>query len=130
MSSAERHRAFTLIEVLIVMAIIGILATVVVTELMGGRTSAQQAKTMASLRSAQTIAMFCRDDGYDLSVPSITNVICTGQENWPAPVGDTWLYGTVATCGFDGDVSDGDFYFCATNGTVVINCTEDGCLSG
>jgi len=119
--------AFTLIEILVVIAIIGILATVVLSSVSGAKTKAQEAKTIASLRSAQYITIFCMDSGNDLSAPDITSDICTGQDKWPAPVGDGWVYGDAGSCGFDGDVSDNTFLYCATDGSTIVTCTENGC---
>jgi prepilin-type N-terminal cleavage/methylation domain-containing protein len=125
----EKHRTsgFTLIEMLVVIAILGILASVVLNSVAGARAKAHQAKTEASLRSAQTTATYCMDSGNDLNTPDIANLICTGQGNWPAPVGAGWVYGDAGSCGFDGDVSDNDFLYCATNGITVITCTDTGC---
>jgi prepilin-type N-terminal cleavage/methylation domain-containing protein len=121
------HRAFTLVELLVVIAIIGVLASVVLARVSSARDKAQQGKTLASLKSAQTTAMYCVDERNNLSAPDIVNDICTGQGKWPAPVGLGWEYGTAGTCGFDGDVTDGNFLYCATNGTKTITCTEGGC---
>lgn len=120
-------RGFTLIELLVVISIIGILASIVLSSVLGARVRAQQAKTIASLRSAQTTATYCMDDENDLSVPNISNTICFSQDNWPAPVGQGWNYQDAGTCVFDGDVSDRTFMYCATDGTTVIACTEEGC---
>jgi len=123
------HRGFTLMELLIVIAIIGILAMVVFPNLTGARIKAQQSKTEASLRSAQTSATYCIEDRENLNIPDIANEICTGQDNWPAPVGDGWTYGDAGACVFDGDVSDNTFMYCATDGTKIIQCTETGCTT-
>ncbi len=123
----KKEKAFTLIEILIVMAIIGILASVVIRSVTRAKPLAQEAKTMASLRSAQQVATFCMDDHANLNTPDIANLICAGQKNWPAPVGYGWSYGDAGSCGFDGDVSDNTFLYCATDGTTVITCTQNGC---
>ena len=120
---------FTLIELLITMAVVGVLATVVVQNVSGAKAKAQEARTVASLRSAQQVATYCLDSKNNLNTPNIANVICAGQGNWPAPVGMGWEYADTALCTFDGDVSDGTFKYCATDGTKTISCTESGCLT-
>ena len=125
----KRIEAFTLIELLITIAIVGILASLVISNVSGGRILAQQAKTEASLRSAQAVAIYCLDMNTNLNVPNIANTICDGQGNWPAPVGFGWIYDEDGTsCGLDMDVSDGSFLYCASDGTRTITCTENGCI--
>jgi type IV pilus assembly protein PilA len=125
--SVNKSRGFTFIELLVVIAIIGILASVVIRNVSGAKAKAQEVKTIASLRSAQQVATYCMDRGNDLNTPDITNPICTGQDNWPAPVGLGWSYTDAGSCTFDGDVSDNTFMYCATDGTTVTACTETGC---
>lgn len=120
---------FTLMEVLVVITIVGILANIVLSNVIGARASAQTAKTEASLRSAQAVATYCMDEGKNLTVPDITNAICDGQDVWPAPVGDGWSYGDAGTCVFDGDTSDSNFMYCASRGSQVIQCTDMGCIT-
>ena len=127
MLKTEWVRAFTIIEVLIVMSIIGILASIILGTVGTAKPKAQTAKTLASLRSAQQVAVYCVDGNNNLNFPNIANLICDGQGNWPAPVGDGWSYGDAGTCSFDGDVSDGTFMYCASNGTDVIQCSDTGC---
>lgn len=126
---SRKSAAFTIIELLLVVAIIGILASVVLARVGGAKASAQKARTEASMRSAQTAATFCMDSSNDLNTPDIANLICAGQGNWPAPVGFGWAYGNFGTCSFDGDVSDNTFMFCANDGVKVISCTETGCVT-
>ncbi len=121
------HGGFTFVELIIVIGVMGILASIVLSNISGARAQAQQAKTVASLRSAQTTATYCADDTQNLNTPDIANTICTGQRNWPAPVGNGWLYQDAGSCVFDGDVSDRTFMYCATDGTQVITCTVEGC---
>lgn len=121
-------KGFTLIELLVVIAIIGILASIVISNVSGARAKAQEAKTIASLRSAQQVATYCMDSHANLSTPDIASAICVGQKNWPAPVGLGWSYADFGACVFDGDVSDDSFMYCANNGSSVITCTENGCL--
>lgn len=117
----------TLVEVLIVIAIIGILASTVIHGVADARPAAQQAKTLTSMHGIQSAAIYCVDGGQNLHTPDMTDVVCVGQGNWPGPLGDGWSYGDAGTCAFDGDVSDNAFMYCATDGTTVIACTESGC---
>jgi type IV pilus assembly protein PilA len=124
----KKISGFTLIELLVVIAIVAILASVVLSKVSGGKGKAQDAKTFASLRSAQQVATYCLDGNQNLSVPNIGNPICAGQENWPAPVGSGWVYADFGSCTFDGDVSDNTFSYCVHNGVSVISCSQNGCL--
>ena len=122
-----KSKAFTIIELLIVIAIIGILASVIISSVGHAKPMAQEAKTIASLRSAQQVAVYCVDSKNNLNTPDVANLICAGQGNWPAPVGEGWVYGNFGACSFDGNVSDGTFTYCANDGVDVISCSDTGC---
>jgi type IV pilus assembly protein PilA len=123
----KKQSAFTLVELLLVVAIIGILASIVIQNVSGARPKAQEVKMLSSLRSALPVAMYCVEDGNNLIIPDAANLICVGQRNWPALTVDGWAYGDAGVCVFDGDVSDNTFMYCATNGTKIIQCTNGTC---
>lgn len=133
MISIRTQHGFTLIELLLVIAIIGLLASVALASLFGPRERAREARALATARSAQVVAVVCMDDHSDLFVPGTsapaTDYVCDATSRiWP-DLGLEWEYGDAGSCVFEGDSDDHEFLFCVQNtaGTRVIGCTNAGC---
>jgi len=84
-------RGFTLIEILLVIAIIAILATIVFVGTAGQRQRARMTGAVASVKSAMTPAMACISLDGEIQEPAETggNAICSGSSEisesitWP-----------------------------------------------
>lgn len=129
-------KAFTLIELLIVIAIIGILSTVVVTYAVPARYKANDTKALSLVSNAQKIASICTTAGYSLSATitegsSICSVSTAANGVWPtisniksSNGGSMWAWTSVAS-------STDDFTMIATAGSggsaPKITCTFSGC---
>lgn len=120
-------RGFTLIELLVVIAIIGMLSSIVFASLNTARVKGRIAQMQGSMRSAQTAAMLCLDDGTALTQPAAGAVVCTGSLTKYAtlPTTGTWSYPTAS----DLSTVDGAFGFSATGDSKTIVCTEAGCTT-
>jgi prepilin-type N-terminal cleavage/methylation domain-containing protein len=118
MKKNKNKSGFTIIEILIVVAIIGILASVVMVSLHQARQKAADLSVFYSVRSAAGPAFACLDTGLSgvmLSAPSdiVHNSICiyssgdvNGYSDWPDVTKNAWKMNIAATYGDDG------FYWC------------------
>jgi prepilin-type N-terminal cleavage/methylation domain-containing protein len=128
---------FTLIELLIVIAIIGILATVVLASMANSKQKSTDASALSTMASTDKVAMVCASSLLNISNPSALGAICVGAANYADITVDVpWVYTAsyaigANACNQDLTAADGTFTICAQNPaaspTKGIKCVETGC---
>lgn len=127
------HRGFGLIEILVVIAIIGILGGYEMVHLDRARKLARVAAAEKALSSLIPAAVLCQDAGQDLRdntgaacddtrVWNEEDILCGGSDSeWPKlPMG-------VEEGNCDSDQGTNTFSFSATTDMAIVTCTQDGC---
>lgn len=118
-----RKRGFTLIELLVVIAIIGILATIIIIALSGARPKAKKAAVISNMNQTLRIAAICVTDGGNYGVvranitPVVGSAMCVGANAGSDAIGVNWLTLTDAVDGYTYTMSN------AVNGTKITGMT-------
>lgn len=102
----RKLKAFTLVELLVVVAIIAVLATVIVIGFGSQKDKAAVATLKTNITSAISAATVCAADNGTVTTPTANSDVCTVTTgtspvtaDWPdlAETNSTWVYGTWAT---------------------------------
>lgn len=90
------RKGFTLIEMLVVIAIVGLLSSVVVVGLTGGREKSRDARRIADLRSIQNQLELLYDSGtgYPASANANNKALPANVSPQKDPQGNSYLYET------------------------------------
>jgi len=124
MRKIKRKRGFTLIEILIVTAMISILAAAILVSVSDQRKKAQLSKVLAEVSGTIQPMMMCWSDGGDVETLSGGEDICklgSGYGTWPNISEMGWTYG--------GTISDSnDWYIEIKDGENTLICCNSASM--
>jgi len=120
-----RKKGFTLVELLLVMAIIGILAGVIMTGMIASR---KRAKVSSALKTANSVVAELADcylrgepiENADVSSVTADTKICNGAGNWPSLNGN-------ALCDYEGYQSEVLGIKCGSVANIVCQVKKGHC---
>jgi prepilin-type N-terminal cleavage/methylation domain-containing protein len=153
----KMYTGMSLIEVMAVIAIIGILASIITVSLSGARKNAKASSVLQSMTSVAPLAYKCLTRGTNsaktlLNAGNSASNICSSTEgfaNWPDIANTGWSYDNFSWCNVTnhndcnnyqdgrcgGDWDNKKFCYRITDGTgnncnnsdKCIQCTDQGC---
>jgi prepilin-type N-terminal cleavage/methylation domain-containing protein len=149
----QGRRGFTIIEILVIVAIIGILVSIILVSMLGSKEKAQDNSAFTSFKSVAAPAFMCLTGGpgAQLTNPptenyNICNIPAVPDSNWPDLTKTSWKYADFSWCSpessgellpslrgsyqdqvYGGDSVTGDFCFMMKNGEKYMWCTITGC---
>jgi prepilin-type N-terminal cleavage/methylation domain-containing protein len=122
----NNKKGFTLIELMLVVAIIGILAGIIMVSLSGQRQRAQDTKILAELSATIQPMLMCLSDDKDVTVPNNGGNICLALPAyglWPNYGADyTFMPSTLDS--FNNTPPALDWFFYVEGELKIICCNE------